>query len=47
MEYSLVIELKIIIADIRYFIGLTPTGNPQINLGKSQDEFKSEMKQGT
>jgi hypothetical protein len=47
MEYSLVIELKIIVADIRYFIILTPTGNSQINLGKSQDEFKSEMKQGT
>jgi hypothetical protein len=47
MESSLVIELKIIVADIGYFIGLTPTGNSQINLGKSQDEFKLEMKQGT
>jgi hypothetical protein len=43
----LVIELKIVVTDIRYFIGLTPIGNPQINLGKSQDEFKLEMKQGT
>jgi hypothetical protein len=47
MESSLVIELKIAVADIGYFIGLTQTGNSQINLGKSQDEFKSEMKQGT
>ena len=30
-----------------YFVRLTPAGNSQINLGKSRDEFKSEMKQGT
>ena len=47
MESSLVIELKIALADTRYFIGLTPVENSQFNLGKSQDEFKSEMKQGT
>ena len=47
MESSLVIELKIALADTGYFVGLTPAGNSQFNLGKSQDEFKSEMKQGT
>jgi hypothetical protein len=35
MESSLIIELKIILADTGYFIGLTPTGNSQFNLGKS------------
>ena len=47
MESSLVIELKIALADTRYFVGLTVAGNSQFNLGKSRDEFKSEMKQGT
>jgi hypothetical protein len=47
MESSLVIELKNALADIGYFVGLTPAGNSKINLGKSRDEFKSEMKQGT
>ena len=47
MESSLVIELKIALADTGYFIGLAPTENSQFNLGKSQDEFKSKMKQGT
>ena len=47
MEYSLVIELKIALVDIGYFARLTPVGNSQFNLGKSQDEFKLEMKQGT
>ena len=47
MESSLVIELKIVLADTGYFIGLTPIENSQFNLGKSRDEFKSEMKQGT
>ena len=47
MESSLVIELKITCVDIGYFVGLTLAGNSQFNLGKSQDEFKSEMKQGT
>jgi hypothetical protein len=47
MESSLVIELKIVVVDIGYFVGLTPIGNSKINLGKSRDEFKSEMKQGT
>ena len=47
MESSLVIELEIALAETGYFIGLTPAGNSQFNLGKSQDEFKSEMKQGT
>ena len=44
MESSLVIELKIALVDIGYFAGLTPVGNSQFNLGKSWDEFKSEMK---
>ena len=47
MESSLVIELKITCVDTGYFVGLTPVGNSQFNLGKSRDEFKSEMKQGT
>ena len=47
MEYSLVIELKIDLVDTGYFVGLTHAGNCQSNLGKSRDEFKSEMKQGT
>ena len=47
MESSLVIELKIALVDIGYFAGLTPAGNSQFNLGKSRDEFKSKMKQGT
>ena len=47
MESSLVIELKIACVDTRYFVGLTLTGNSQFNLGKSRDEFKSKMKQGT
>ena len=47
MESSLVIELKIALVDTRYFIGLTPVGNSQFNLGKSRDEFKLKMKQGT
>jgi hypothetical protein len=47
METSLVIELKIVVVDIGYFVGLTPAGNCKINLSKSRDEFKSWMKQGT
>ena len=47
MEFSLVIELKLVVVDIGYFVGLTPIENSQFNLGKSRDEFKSEMKQGT
>ena len=47
MESSLVIELKIGLVDTRYFVGLTPVEKSQFNLGKSRDEFKSEMKQGT
>ena len=35
MESSLVIELKITLVDIGYFIRLTSTGNSQFNLGKS------------
>ena len=35
------------LVDTVYFVGLTPAGNSQFNLGKSWDEFKSEMKQGT
>ena len=46
MESSLVIELKIALADTRYFVGLTRVGNSQFNLGKTRDD-KSEMKQGT
>ena len=44
MESSLVIELKIALADTGYFVGLTPAGNSQFNLGKSRDEFKLEIK---
>ena len=47
MESSLVIELKTALVDSGYFVGLTLTENSQFNLGKSRDEFKSEMKQGT
>ena len=35
------------LVDTGYFVGLTPVGNSQFNLGKSWDEFKSKMKQGT
>jgi hypothetical protein len=38
MEFSLVIELKIAYVDTDYFVGLTPTGNSHINIGKSRDE---------
>ena len=37
-------ELKIALADTGYFVGLTSIENSQFNLGKSRDEFKSEMK---
>jgi hypothetical protein len=47
MESSLVIELKVACVDTGYFVGLTPAGNSQFNLGKSRDEFKLEMKQDT
>ena len=47
MVSSLVIELKNALVDTGYFVGLTPVENSQFNLGKSRDEFKSEMKQGT
>jgi hypothetical protein len=47
MESSLVIELKIALADTEYFVGLTSVGNSQFNLDKSRDEFKSDMKQDT
>jgi hypothetical protein len=47
MDSCLVIELKITVAGIGYFVGLTPVGNSEINLDKSRDEFKSGMKQGT
>ena len=43
MESSLVIELKIVLADTGYFVGLNPIGSSQFNLGKSRDEFKSKM----
>ena len=33
MESSLVIELKIALVDTRYFIGLTPVENSQIQYG--------------
>ena len=35
MESSLVIELKVALADTEYFVGLTHVGNSQFNLGKS------------
>ena len=40
-------DQECVLVDTRYFVGLTPTGNTQFNLVKSQDEFKLEMKQGT
>ena len=43
MESSLVIEQKITYVDTRYFVGLTPVGNSQFNLGKSQDEERHMM----
>jgi hypothetical protein len=46
MESCLVIEIKIVVVDIGYFVGLTPVGNSKINLGKSRDEFKLGMRQG-
>ena len=46
MESSLIIELKIALADAEYFVGLAPIGNSQFNLGKSQDEFKSKTSKG-
>ena len=33
MESSLVIELKIALADTGYFVGLTSVGNSQIQIG--------------
>ena len=38
---------KYALVDTGYFVGLSPTENSQINLGKSRDEFKLEIKQGT
>ena len=34
MEFSLVIELKLAIVDIGYFVGLTPTENSQTQIGE-------------
>jgi len=47
MESTLVIELKIALVDTGYFVRLSPVANSQFDLGKTRDEFKSEMKQGT
>ena len=47
MESSLVIELKIALADTGYFVGLTSAGNSQFNLGRSWVEFKLELTHGT
>jgi hypothetical protein len=47
MDFSLVTELKTTCVDTGYFVELTPVGNSQFNLGKSRDEFKSEINQGT
>ena len=33
MESSLVIELKVACVDTGYFVGLTPVGNSQIQIG--------------
>jgi hypothetical protein len=35
MKFSLVIGLKNALADIGYFVGLTPARNSENNLGKS------------
>ena len=47
MVSRLIFEPKYALVDTGYFVGQTPAGNSQFNLGKSQDEFKSKMKQGT
>ena len=47
MVSRLILSRKYALVDTGYFVRLTPAGNSQINLGKSRDEFKSEMKQGT
>jgi hypothetical protein len=46
MEFNLVIELKLVLLDTGYFIGLTPAENSQTQLGKFWDKFTPEMKQG-
>ena len=46
MEFSLVIELKLVVVDTGYFVGLTPVENSQLKLGKPWDKFTPEMKQG-
>jgi hypothetical protein len=33
IEFSLVVELKLALVDIRYFVGLTPAGNFQTQSG--------------
>jgi hypothetical protein len=33
MEFNLVIELKLVVLDTSYFIGLTPAKNSQTQLG--------------
>ena len=33
MEFSLVIELKLVVVDIGYFVGLTPIENSQTKIG--------------
>ena len=34
MEFSLVIELKLVVVDIGYFVGLTPIENSQTKIGE-------------
>ena len=41
------VDQECALVDIGYFVRLTPAGNSQLNLGKSRDEFKLELKQDT
>ena len=34
MEFSLVIELKLVVVDTGYFVGLTPVENSQTQIGE-------------
>ena len=35
MEFSLVIELKLVVVDTGYFVGLTPIENSQTKIGEA------------
>ena len=46
MVPSLILNQECVLVDTRYFVGQTPVGNSQFNLGKSRDEFKSKLSKG-